>query len=227
MPSFEREKEILSKAIERYDHPKKTNDFSKDNEIQHSNMRSLEKTIKDDLVSENLVDVKNGLSNVIFWGYYQMNNRDFRVERFRDNVTEKKLEKCTETFPNLSGIGIRTLKNLELPEFSQLPFLSKIRMFLAPEKYVVLDNKLMKLASVEPYTLFHDIKKDKTTIRVTKENERIYQKWCEFCRKVADKLFKNREFFTVDIERGIFQLVKENKLKKAAKIVYSLAKNYE
>lgn len=61
-----------------------------------------------------------------------------------------------------------------------MPFVSKIRMFLDPSRYVILDNKLLKIWTSATRTLFHDIKKGakETAICISPHNEACYNRWC-------------------------------------------------
>lgn len=223
MSISENEKKKLLEAIESYSYPKKTYDFQAKREIQHPSMRHLESSIRKNLTSGDSKQVKNGLSNVLYWGFYQMGYRDRRVRNFRNGVAEKQLKKSAKVLCDLSETGLLVIKNLDLPQFSNIPFLSKVRMFLNPKNYVVLDKKLMKLKYVRPPTLFHKVK-EYSTIPCTKRNVHLYQRWCDVCKKTAKKYFQTKKFFAVDIERGIYHMVGED-LNKAAGIVSELEAN--
>src|SRR3990172_3459473 len=96
-----------------------------------------------------------------------------RVEKFRGEVKQDQLCKAARALVGLSGPGLRTLAALKLPEFSYLSFLSKIRMFIDPTTWVVLDRKLASL-DVEP---FRSIKQQPTYIPCSSRNEQLYVEW--------------------------------------------------
>ena len=213
--------QILADAINNYDFPKITYDFQNEKEVSHPSMRQLETSIRDKLTSGDIVDVEDGLSNVLYWGYYRIGYRDERVHRFRSKVDKQQLIHASEVFKNLSGPGIRRIKNFNLPEFSGISFISKVRMFLDPHQYAILDQKLMKLSKFEPVTLFRYIKSS-TSIPCTINNERQYQNWCNLCRKTTELYFQEQGFIAVDIERGIFHLIENGQGEVAANIVANI-----
>jgi hypothetical protein len=135
----------LREAIRTYNFPAVTFDFAGNRERVHAGMRELERAIHGDLVSADLNRVLDGLSNVLYWGYARMGIRDHRVEAFRRSVTGAQLQASRATFASLTGPGLRALHRMGLPQFSQVSFLSKVRMFLDPTLYVTLDKKLAKL----------------------------------------------------------------------------------
>lgn len=221
MPLNQQQIKILADAIERYNYPKVTCDFRTNREIVHSSMRQLEASIGGDLASGDPIRVKDGLSNVLYWGYYRYRAgyRLNRVHNFQNKITQQKLARTAKTLQNLFGTPIRTIKNLELPEFSNLSFITKVLMFLNPQKYVTLDRKLMKLKNVKPITVFHNIRSCKTYIPYSQENERQYLNWCDLCKNASTKYFQGQEVFAVDIERGIFYLVENGRHNIAAEII--------
>lgn len=222
MPLTERQIWALENAICNYCYPMVTYDFDNKREIGHQTMRSVENTILGCLTSNRPNDVKNGLSNVLYWGYRRTGYYWTRVDRFRNKVTSQQLQSAIQVFQNLEGTGLRTIKQLGLPEFSNLSFLSKLRMFLNPQDFVTLDRKLMKLAQLSPRTLFAHINERGTYIPVTDSNERYYQDWCNLCRKLAETYFGGKNILAVDIERGIFQLVENGQLAIGAGVITNI-----
>ena len=185
-------------------------------------MRQLESSIREDLISGDPFRVKDGLSSVLYWGYYRFGYRGKRVNNFRNKITEQGLALAAQTLQSLSGAGLQTLKELGLPQFSKVTFLSKVRMFLAPQHYVVLDKGLVEgLKNTEPVTLFQKVKVD-TSIPVTPENELLYQRWCNLCEEAVKKYFQGQDFLAVDVERGIWHLVKNSQHKEAANIIVNI-----
>ena len=205
---------ILKLSISGYSFPAVTYDFKKNIKIEHKHINDLEKVIKSQLLSGNLHSVKNGLSNILYWGYAQMRKRDLMVKEFRETITEASLEKASKVFNTIEGTSLKEIKDCEMPEYSNISFISKIRMFLDPENYVVLDLKLMKLNTG---TFLRNIKVYETYIPITTENEKYYKQWCDFCKVVSKKYFSDKR--AVDIERGIFKIISDNEYAIATEII--------
>ena len=110
-------------------------------------MRELEAAIGAQLKSSDTVKVKDGLSNVLYWGYYNDGRRDYKVKRFRSKVTEEQLGCGIQIFNDVCGPGLTEIRDWILPIFSNMSFISKLRMFLDPTRYVTLDLKLAEIAT--------------------------------------------------------------------------------
>ena len=214
-----REAAELKRAIGAYDYPKVLFDFRARREIAFHSMRDLEDQVRGCLLSQRLDSVKDGLSNILYWGLARVGYREAWIGRFRSQVTDEQLGKAQGVFQTISGTGLQLLKRLGLPQFSHMSFLSKVRMFLDPREYVVLDLKLMKLAKSDNPNLFSGIKRYPTYVPVTRQNEAVYERWCEACRRLAASCFDGSKVFAADIERGIFQLVQEGRLALAGRIM--------
>jgi hypothetical protein len=208
----------LREAIRAYDFPTVTFDFVRNHERVHVGMRELEKAILADLVSADLNRVRDGLSNVLYWGFARMGIRDHRVDAFRRSVTDAQLKASRTAFACLKGPGLRTLNRLGLPQFSQVSFLSKVRMFLDPMRYVTLDKKLAKLRQEPVSTVFHDLVV-RTSIPVTSHNERVYAAWCAICCDLAARLDPTGGLLAADVERGVFFLTDSGQMSVAASVV--------
>jgi hypothetical protein len=83
-----------------------------------------------------------------------------------------------------------------------MAFLTKLRTFLEPERYCVLDSKV---ASLTP--LATRLKRQPTYIPITAENERAYKWWIDVCCSLALRLGMHPDARPVDVERGLFYLV--------------------
>lgn len=210
---------VLEQAIQDYDFPCVTFDFASQRELENPTMREVETEIRSQLLAESIEAVKDGLSNVLYWGYARTGYGPTRVKRFRDNVWDAELARAGEVFREMSGPGVRQIARLHLPEFSGLSFTSKVRMFLDPINYVVLDLKLANL-EVDSHThILHQIHAYSSTIRVTKHNEAVYEQWSQLCRRIAIEYFSYAALRAVDVERGIFHLVQAGSGREAAKIL--------
>jgi len=216
------EVDLLRKAIAVYAFPLVTFDFAAGGEIEHGGPRELELAIREKLLSGSPEEVKDGLSNVLHWGFARIAFGRKRVARFREKVTAEKLSAAGALFRGLSGVGLIEIKKLGLPQFSMMPFVSKIRMFLDPANFVTLDNKLAKLKGQAP--IFEDLSKGQkaTTIGITGPNEAVYERWCAACRRSA-LLLEDPAIIAADVERAIFQLVDDGDVNSAEQIVRFLA----
>ena len=174
-----------SAAIERYDFPTVTYDFEKCEEIHHPDMRNVETWVRRLLLARNRRDVRNGLSNVLYWGY--MNSpgpRDFKVGKFRKNVTANQLDSFMRIALRTPAPGLLEIKGIGLPQFSGMSFVTKIMMFLNPDRQPVLDMKLAEAFSQSPdfpplqaltFKKKADFGKDADTqVRITQHNECVY-----------------------------------------------------
>lgn len=98
----------------------------------------------------------------------------------------EQIRKATTLFSKIEGDGLLEIKKLSLPQFSNMSFSSKLRMFLDPCNYVALDRKLLKLKKSKIKTFFHFIKEYPTSIPITKQNCELYP----FGANSAEKLQK-------------------------------------
>lgn len=208
--------DALIGAIRAYDYPPITYDFSEGRERVFPSMIDLEHFLKDLLLSGDVRLLKDGLSGILFWGYYRVDYRDRRVKTFRDQVCDVHLQNASEIFPTLEGTGLMPLKRISLPQFSKMAFITKLRTFLDPDHYCVLDKKI---ASLAPLAI--RLKREKTYIPITAHNERAYRWWVDSCLALGSRLqIKVRP---VDVERGFFQLVNDKQVHLAEKLLSSLA----
>ena len=212
------QEETLRKAIIDYDFPKFTFDFQRGAEVRHPTMRTVEAHIREALTSEDPEDVRDGLSNILYWGLHRVGYKSLRIARLREETTPTHFAEARSVFESIRGNGLRSLKKLKLPQFSQMSFITKLRMFLDPRNYVVLDKKLVDMAGTAVPTLFRDFKRYPTSIPVTAMNESVYGRWCRLCRKVAQHLFAD-DGYAVDVERGVFHLCGKEQSAVAAQIV--------
>jgi hypothetical protein len=191
----------LVEAIGAYDYPFLTYDFIEDSVREFHDKFEFERFLKNLLTASDTQAVKDGLSGVLYWGYCRQPQRaKSRVNRFRDEVSDAQLRTASELLPTLEGTELMRLKHIGLPEFSNMAFITKLRTFLDPEHYCVLDKKIASLAP-----LARMLKRQKTYIPITLENERIYGWWVDICSSLASRLpIKAR---ALDVERGLFHLV--------------------
>lgn len=134
--------ETIIEAVDAYDYPPVTYDFRKDREHRFENIRGLESYLRDLLRS---LDEQRVRRAVLYWGFYRVGYKGQRVKQFREKATNQQLRSAIEVFQTLEGADLRRLKNLELPPFANMAFVTKLRMFLEPERYCVLDSKVASL----------------------------------------------------------------------------------
>ncbi len=220
MPLTCEQKNILHQAIEAYNFPYVYFDFEKNQEVICRSMIQVEEYIRSCLISEDILKVKDGLSNVLFWGYAQIAYGNIRVKKFREDINEGQLLEASSLFKNQNNIDLLKIKKLNMPQFSGMSFISKIAMFLNPERYVVLDKQITKMNNTTFPTLLNNLKlsKNETQIRVSKKNVEVYTNWCLKCIEISKVYFKG-SYRAVDIERGFFTLIKNNNIQQAAKIL--------
>ncbi len=210
----------LASAIQNYSYPCVVYDFRLEQALQLKSMVEVECFIQAQLMSTNTEQVKDGLSNILFWGYYNWPGmRDRRVQSFRSVVDSSQLMTAVRLFASLRGCAIRNLKRLELPCFSNLSFLSKLRTFLDPSAFCVIDRKLCTVPTIAgKFSMY------KTYIPVTKENEESYSWWVNLCGKAATaiQIVGDRSVRPVDAARGFFQLVNEKQGVMADSLIQEL-----
>jgi hypothetical protein len=221
MPLDKQQINSVDEAIHNYDFPCVIFDFLGGQERQLTSMLEVETVIRSQLVAGDVTSVRDGLSNVLYWGYARTGFRNTRVRKFRREVDEQGLYDASELFRTIHGPAVKKIKELKLPEFAGLSFVSKVRMFLDPADYVVLDLQLLKLREQPVNTVFREIiaPNNPTTIRITRHNESIYEHWSRQCRHIAARYFAENRFRAVDIERGIFQMMGAGQARIAAGIL--------
>jgi hypothetical protein len=190
----------LIEAISGYDYPATTYDFSRGCERCFSNMTDLDGFLRNLLRSRDAQQLKDGLSGILYWGHYRAGFRDHRVTKFREMVSNATLERSSEAIQLLDGTSLMELKKLGLPQFSNMAFITKLRRFLDPDRYCVLDSKIAKLAP-----LATSLKCQNTYIPINTKNERVYGWWIDSCSFLASLLQTQPR--PVDVERGLFCLI--------------------
>ena len=202
-----------------YDFPCRMFDFNTEQEMEFDNYRELEKNIQEQFFSNSISQIKNGLSNVLYWGYYRIGYGKTRIKIFRENVTNFQLQAFSDLVKTNMADPI-SIKKIGLPQFSGFSFISKILMFMDPTTYVVLDKKIMELYDLKnhdnPLTKIPYNRKD-SGIRITKISNKYYFEWCELCSFIA-KQFQDHKI-AVDIERGFFKLAEKDEIEYAKLII--------
>jgi len=215
---------LLAQAAGAYSFPTVTYDFGKGVQRVHPSIAGVELQIRAELTWPSRQAVKDALSNVLYWGYARTGYRETRIKDFRDNVTDEQLDRAIDLFHSLTRPGqkvpgLRSIAALRLPQFSGMSFVSKVRMFLDPGYFVVLDRKLLSLRA-QPYpTVFRELNvgPSEVMIRITEHNETVYAAWSQQCLRMSEKYLGQRR--AVAVERAIFHLIDTGHPDLAAKIL--------
>ena len=186
----------------------------------YADMRAVEEYIGGLLRSSDTDDVRDGLSNVLYWGWATRSPgfQSRRVVAFRDHVMDDRLDMFTKLVPRVleapqcAGEHLRALRDLRLAQFSQMSFTTKILMFLRPESYPVLDLRIARAyANRTDYPPLQGLKIS-TSVPITASNATNYERWACWCRGIAARVNGCSDspcgaLRAVDVERALFALV--------------------
>jgi hypothetical protein len=219
MPLTEDHVDQFRQAILAYSFPSVCYDFLTDQEVEAVCMTDIESIIERQLRSAQLTNIKHGLANILYWGYANVGYRWVRVNNFITNVTALQLMDFRALLANNNMPTMLDIKNIRMPEYSGMSFLSKVLMFLNPQNYCILDRQIAKLRSPNsPKALNHlSLGPTETQIRISDNNEEVYNSWRYECQQTSEDYF-NGNFRVVDIERGFFQLIQQGLLPDAQSI---------
>ncbi len=155
----------LCDAVKAYDYPAVTYDFQNGKEVCHKNIRQVEENIKTQLFSPNPEEVKDGLSNVLYWGYASLRRegngpcdgyipmtgrQKDRIPKFQ-KVCDSDLNRFIQTIRDLHSLKLSDIRKISLPQFSGVSFISKAVMFLCPSRYPVLDLNIARFTHSEGF----------------------------------------------------------------------------
>lgn len=209
----------LREAIEGYSFPAVYYDFIKNSEVQAKSMVEVENIIDPQLRSGDLEIVKNGLSNVIYWGYAKIGYRDRRVRNLRENITLHQLTRFQALVTNGKVPTMAEIKEIHLPEYSGMSFLSKILMFLNPLYYCVLDTQITRLRTHNSQKALNSLSlgPNENQIRISTRNEKVYDYWRIECQSISATYYAGKHR-VVDVERGFFNLLQQGRQSLAQQI---------
>ena len=216
---------LLCETIRDYAFPAVTYDFTEEKELRHASMLPVEQYIGTLLRSKDLSAVKDGLSNVLYWGFagYPARLRDRRVSDFRKTIPDPERDPKLDQFAQLIRSGRPDLVNIkkrQLCQFSQISFVSKILMFLDPTRYPVLDLKIANAFAKSSFLPLQNLTFAKGGIRITERNATAYDTWAYWCREIATVVNEApvspcRGVRAVDVERALFTLADSQATDKA------------
>lgn len=195
-------------------------DFASNLEKKAGNMRNLEAIIRNMLISKKQQQVKYGLANIIYWGNAKAGYQTNRTFKFYNNVTADQVQKFQNIVVKQKMLSLQAIKDIGMPQYSGISFISKILMFLNPNQYCVLDSRIAGLANQSGTKAIHNLKIN-MQLPVTNHNCAIYNQWCDECQKISDQYYSGK-YRVVDIERGFFDLIRNNGLSNA-QMIYNAA----
>ena len=207
---------MLEEAITNYDFPAEYFDFSINAKVKTKNMAEVECVINKQLTTDLIDHVKFGLANVVYWGNATAGYQTYRTNQLLQGVTNEQLNNFNQLVSSSKIPTLHQIKTLKIPQFSGISFISKIVTFLDPKNYCVLDLLVSRLGHIPGSKALHSVKST-TGIAVSKNNSSSYYRWCNECLEISKKYYEDR-FRAVDIERGFFCLIRNNKLKEAQHI---------
>ena len=228
--------DLLCKTIGKYDFPPVTYDFAENKEICHGSMRDVEKCIHNLLCSGDTRKVKDGLSKVLYWGH--ANNKLLQtssLKKFREAPDADELKRKLDRFVRLarelarpsivpSGGDLLKIKELGIPQFGRVSFVSKVLMFLDPARYPVLDttiaNKVVNLCFSLCFPPLQGLKFE--SLKISLDSARAYDTWACWCREIASVVNNTPEspcldVRAVDVERALFALADLKNIDEAKK----------
>lgn len=218
MPITPQQVQLLYAAINGYAFPPAYFDYSAGAPIVGPTMRQVEGLIKSDLLAGSPFRIKDGLSNILYWGFAQMGGLALvRVNRFRTAVNQAQLQAACQLIAATPRPTLFEIKALGLPQFSAVSFVSKVRMFLDPDRSATLDQQIMKIHNVSQSTVLASVRRSKTSIPVTKANSLAYESWCDRLEFIRNTYLPTLR--VVDIERGLFYFVQSGQVAVAAQLL--------
>lgn len=219
MPLSTSQIHTLDAAIAAYAFPLEYFNFSTGVPLTAPSITVLEFAIQRLLISPNLVDVKDGLANVIYWGNANAGYRGYRVNIFRTGVTTAQLTSFQRMVAGGRVPTLGDIRGLRMPGYSGISFISKILMFLDPRHYPVLDLQLASLAIPQGNRAIDHLVV-RTQIPISAHNIAAYDAWRIECIAMSTTYFGGR-YRAVDIERGLFHLIQSGSSRDASDIYHS------
>lgn len=219
MPLNNNHVELLEQSILGYEFPTIYRDFETGEVVRGESMAEVESMIQDLLLSEDLARIKFGLANVIFWGNANAGYRDHRVNQFLNSVTNEQIDAFRQLLTAFPVPSARQIRNLKIPGYSGLSFITKVVAFLDPDNFCVLDLQIVRLGVNIFNRALANISYT-TQISTTVANCASYLAWCDECSEIS-RIYYGSRYRVVDVERGFFNLIQTNRLALAQQIYQS------
>ena len=137
-----------------------------------------------------------------------------RLVALRNRVSQEQLQAASLLLSATPRPTLRAIKNLRLPQFSGVSFVSKVRMFLDPAGSATLDQQIMKIHGERPTTVLAAVRRSKTNIPVSVANSAAYEAWCKRLDCIRNMYLPSVR--VVDIERGMFHLIQSGDVATSA-----------
>lgn len=223
--------DLLCEAFSLFSFPTVTFEYDSKAERRHEDMRGVENCIGSSLRSDDPARVRDGLSNVLFWGYARQGRRDFKVRTFRSRMESDDGRQALAGFlefvrsrpESRAAKRLLALRKLKLPEFGQVSFATKILMFLDPENCPVLDLKIGRTGKRCEFPPLRGLR-IATSIPITRANATCYEQWACWCRDIAATVNKasgtrRQDLRAVDVERALFALADSKRVDDACRLL--------
>jgi len=210
----------LETSINHYAFPPDYFDFINGTPMTARDMTVLEATINNMLLSACAQQVKYGLANVVYWGNANAGYQTHRTNKFLNGVTNQQIQQFQALVANGNIPTLQSVKQLRMPQFSGISFVSKIIAFIDPGNYCVLDLLLARLRNLPGQKALHGLTIT-TQIGVTRNNCAAYYAWCEECLAINNRYYGGR-YRAVDIERGFFNFIQNDQLAYAQQIYIAI-----
>jgi len=210
----------LNAAITNYGFPAVYFDFNQNAPVEAANIAAVEEHIRSQLKSENQQRVLHGLANVLYWGYAQIGYREVRVNNFLKGANTAHASAFKKLLVGGVIPSLCQIKDIHMPQFSGISFISKVLAFLDPDNYCVLDQQLARIANGGGNRALNQLVQGQQ-LRVTANNQAAYDVWRNECSAISDTYFQGA-YRVVDIERGFFHLVQTDQL-QLAQLIYTNA----
>ena len=210
---------LLCDALRSYDFPAVTCEFMTDGNLKpcrHDSMLEVESHIGSLLRSADRAKIKDGLSNVLYWGWARkpmlgkhkvekfrrargIRNADDRraagrhvttdmIQRFASVVESMRSAHTCASPTTRAADLLLAIKNVRLPQFSRMSFTTKITMFLNPACYPVLDLKIARAINSCKSSPLPNLRISGTSISITRDNAAAYENWARWCQEIARKI---------------------------------------
>jgi hypothetical protein len=216
---------ILRNACSQYDYPPQVYDTAQRRIVLLQGMNAVEEYIGQRLRSGDPGATREGLASVLSWGHGNVGYQIMRVEKFLCSVTDMQVARAASllgavaTTGTTGGTLLYAMSKIGMPELSRLVFLSKVVMFLDPEQFPILDNKIADLlGTLPPDHRLAGFTRHPTYIPLTRHNAAFYDKWSVACRQIASS-GQIGEGRAVDAERAFFYLVGKGQIGTASEIL--------
>ena len=215
--SFE-QRECLATAIRNAAFPLSVYNYGNNRLEELKSREAYEEYLRGQLLSQDVDELCDGLSNVLLWGYLRNDTEAFRVYDFRRRVNRQQLIRVRNLIQEIKGPSLVPLERVRLPLFTCLSQFTHIRALLEPQTYATLDPELMSLPETGIATIFSRMQNTTIAIPANLRNEAAYDRWCKICKALAEAL-PRPGLTPLDVSLGIVRLIRVHNPDEAARLV--------